>query len=463
MKHNRIIEVAAIAAAVALVPTMASAQHCCGKKAKKQSGSQIELVNTAENAEVKDILKKDRPSHPKDIPTPKFAIRTADNAFVMSIGGQINTIVGADLGNDLYEQSGAGGGFVTSQIPVPSAPGKKADTFINPLNANFDIQVVGLGGTDNQITGYMQFGTNGTNQNMMLKKAYVTWKGITAGLKSTLMQDSYACQPPTIDPEGPNAEISNAAYEVSYTSPSYGGFRYAIGLDIPTFYSSNGIYRGHDYKVWHHEEIQGQPVADPTAYNQLIPDVPMWIEYAASPVNRIRLSGVIRNFEYRDILAQQHRNTVGWGTMLSGNLSPVDPLVFYGTVAYGKGIGNYIQDIAGIPVSFVPSNDKPGQMNASPMMSWMGGVTYNINSDWQVNGMISQVRLWDVEPYAVAASSTADHLNNYKKGLYVAGNVFYNVSSYFQVGAEYLYGQRTTWNSGSAADNRVQMQLMFTF
>lgn len=434
-----------------------------GKGAENENHSEkIEFVKTANTPDVKDILKKDRPQDNNSVEVPHFAIRTRDNKFVMSIGGQINTILGADLGNDLYENNEAGISFVTSQIPVPAIGGKKSDFFINPLNAFVDLQVVGFGGTDDQITGYIKIGTNGVNNQLRLKKAYMTWRGLTAGLKSTLFQDNVASQPPTIDPQGPCGMISTSAYEVSYISPSYNGFRYAIGLDMPSYYSSNGVYRGKDYKVWNGEEIAGQPVADPTAYNQMVPDIPLWIEWSKSEYNRIRLSGIIRNFSYKDLLTDKRKNTVGWGMMLSGNLNPVEPLIFYMTAAYGKGIGAYIQDLAGMPLSFIPQDSYPGKMTASPMMGLTLGASYNITPKWQVNAMASEARIWKVAPYAKAAAKNPGNYNDYKYGFYAAGNVFYNISSYFQVGLEYLYGHRQTWGSGSASDSRVQMQLMFT-
>lgn len=462
MKHKFLLLSLSVASILPANPLMAQTNNAGSGAEDEHRGKSLEVVATAKEKKVSDILKKDRPKDNKSVPVPHFAIHTKDNNFVMSIGGQINTIVGADLGNDLYAMPNAGIGFVTSQIPVPAQEGKHSDFYINPLNANFDLQVVGFGGQKDQITGYMQFGTNGMNNTMQLKKAYMTWRGLTAGLKATLIQDDAACSPPTIDPEGPNGMVSTAAYEVSYKSPSYGGFSYAVGIDMPTYSTANGVYRGKDFKVWKGEEIVGQPVADPTAYNQDVPDIPMWIEYAATPLNRIRLSGIIRNFNYRDLLAGKHENTVGWGTMLSGNLNPVKPLILYGTMAYGEGIGNYIQDIAGIPVSFIPNDAKPGKMTASPMMGWMGGITYNFNSQWQANAMISGTRIWDVEPYAIAAASTPNAINNYKSAFYTAANLFYNVSSYFQLGVEYLYGSRQTWNVGKAHDNRIQMQMMFT-
>ncbi len=89
--------------------------------------SKVEFIKTSSHPDVKEILQKDRPSETAGIPVPHFAVRTADNKFVLTIGGQINPILGADFGNDLYEVSGAGIGFVTSMIPVPPVNGKKSD------------------------------------------------------------------------------------------------------------------------------------------------------------------------------------------------------------------------------------------------------------------------------------------------------------------------------------------------
>ena len=62
-------------------------------------------------------------------------------------------------------------------------------------------------------------------------------------MKLTLFQDGYACQPPTIGPQGPSGCVSAVAYEVGYTSKSYNGFRFAAAIDVPSYYSSNGYYQ----------------------------------------------------------------------------------------------------------------------------------------------------------------------------------------------------------------------------
>ena len=414
--------------------------------------NKIEFARTDD--EVAGILRRSRPVEPRSVPVPHFVVKSTNNNFIMAIGGTINPIIGYDIGNNLYKQDGAGISFVTSAIPVPAQAGKKGDFYINPINGSVDLQVVGLANTPNEITGYVKVGTNGINTSIVLQRAYITWRNFTAGMKLTLMQDDYACQPPTIDPEGPSGCVSNVAYEIAYKSKSYKGFRFAAALDMPTYYSSNGYYRGKDFP-----QFDGKQVADYGDAEQMIPDIPAWVEYTFSDNNRIRLSGVLRNFAYRDLVADKTRHMAGWGVMLSGNASPSSKLVFYYQLAYGHGIGNYIQDIAGKPISFVPDNSRPGRMSAAPMMGANIGVTYNVNSRLQFNAMFSEARIWDVGDYCNAL----DESQNYKYALYGAVNCFYNITPYLQWGIEYLWGHRQTWNIGGAHDNRIQTQIAFSF
>lgn len=415
------------------------------------SGKKVHIGRTT--PEVAAILNETRPHEAHSIPTPKFSLTSDNNNFIMTIGGQINVIAGGDIGNNLYSQSGAGISFVTSQIPVPAVPGKKGDFYINPLDGAVDMQVVGFANTPNAVTGYVKVGTNGVNTNVVLQRAYITWRGLTGGMKLTLFQDDYACQPPTIDPEGPCGCISNVAYELSYKSKSYNGFRFALGLDVPTYYSSNGYYRGTDYPKL------DDKVVSTTDYDQIIPDIPMWVEYSFSQWNRIRLSGIVRNFAYKNLIENKKQYETGWGVMLSGNVQPASKWILYYQAAYGKGIGSYLQDIAGHSYSYIPSDSDPGHMTASPMLGANIGVTFNPTSKLQFNAMFSESRIWDVKNYANAGIEA----NNYKYALYGAVNCFYNINSFLQLGVEYLYGHRQTWNMGGANDSRVQAQLSFTF
>lgn len=425
------------------------------------AGNKVSFVKTSRDTTVYNILDKDRPQNINDIPVPHFAIHTANNNFVMTIGAKINPIIGVDLGSDLYKMDGAGINFIPSQIRVPAAGGRKSDFFINALNADVDLQVVGFGGTRDQITGYIKLSTGGNGKAIKISKAYVTWRGLTAGLKHTLFQDEKVI-PPTIDPQGPNGVICTTVNEFAYISPSLSGVRLGIGLDLPTYYTSRGVYLGKDYQSWGGHNIEGTTVCDPDYYSFTCPDIPLFVEYKCKPV-RVKLAGIIRPLIYRDVLAEKRRSSVGWGLSLSSVIKPADPVTIYLQGTYGKGIAAYIQDLQGLPLSFVPKDNHPGEMTPAPMMGWMAGLTYNINTRWQFNIMASQARIWDVADYAVNESAgEIGNVNDYKYGYYGATNLFYNISSYFQVGVEYLYGYRKSWNSGSGHDNRIQLQVQFS-
>ncbi len=439
-------------AATALGSTATEALAAPTESPDTTGGTKLEI--TRMTPEAASILKKTRPVENGAIPMPKFVVHTSNDKFLLTIGGQINPILGFDIGNNLYNQPGAGPSFVTSAIPVPAVAGKKGDFYINPLNGAVDMQVVGLANTPNEITGYVKIGTNGINSNLVLQRAYVTYRNFTGGMKLTLAQDDYACQPPTIDPEGPSGCLSAVAYEISYKSPSYNGFRYAVGLDMPTFYSSRGYYRGKDYP-----QFDGHQVTNYADAEQMIPDVPAWVEYSFSQWNRIRVTGLLRNFAYRDLVAGKTRHMAGWGVMLSGNASPDSKWIFYYQLAYGQGIGAYLQDIAGHPVSFYPTDSKPGHMSAAPMMGANIGVSFNPTSKLQFNAMFSESRIWKVGDYCNAL----DESENYKYALYGAVNCFYNINPWLQWGIEYLWGHRQTWNIGGAHDSRIQTQVSFSF
>lgn len=449
MKFTRILTAAAFA--FLLAPAVAFAQDEVDRYEDPNTEKQPKFIFSKTTESDRVNLEKMRQMEPNTVPIPKFIVKSAGGGFYMAVGGQINTIVGCDLGNELYQQSGAGGGFTTADIPIHPGMGHKSDFFINPLNANITFQAVGLVGTPNMISGFIKIGTPGNVTGLNLKKAYIAWRGFTVGQKSTLFQDANACQPPTIDPEGPCGEVSATVYGIEYQTPSFSGFKAAMGVEMPTFCNNNGIYRGKEYQSWDGKQVE-------LAVNQNYPDVPLWVQYQFSENNRIRLSTMLRCFRYNDLVNNKIRNKFGYGVMASGNFSPADPLIFYVQAAYGHGIGNYIQDFSGLPLAYVPDDDNLGRVMAAPMMGMNFGLTYNITDKWQVNAMGSTTRIWNVKDYA----NSLDLSQNYKYAIYACGNVFYNVSKFLSLGIEYLWGQRETWNHQHGNDNRIQMQVQLT-
>ena len=55
---------------------------------KDDAGNRVSFVKTSQDTTVYNILEKDRSKNVNEIPVPHFAIHTANNKFVMTIGAQ---------------------------------------------------------------------------------------------------------------------------------------------------------------------------------------------------------------------------------------------------------------------------------------------------------------------------------------------------------------------------------------
>lgn len=252
--------------------------------------------------------------------------------------------------------------------------------------------------------------------------------------------------PLTIDPKGSNGALSVTAYQTSYTSKSYNGFSFAGGLELPTFDNYKGAYHGKDYPAFDGDQFYG-------AATQSVPDITTYLQYKAkNENNRVRLSGVLRNFRYRDIKADHIDNVFGWGIQLSGNLQPLKSLTLYYQGSYGQGIANYYQDLNGIHISYIPKDNQPGKMKATPMCGWLGGMRYDFCSKLSSNVMFSEARVWN----------SGEYYPGYRYGLYTAANLFYKITPYLQYGIEYLWGKLSTYDKGSSSISRIQTTLRFS-
>ena len=387
-----------------------------------------------------EVLGNYKPSYPNTPKVPEYIIKDKHNKFMMAIGGYIRPIFGFDIGNDLHNIL-----FIPNKIPVPAKKGNKFAYTASPLFSALDYQLIALPYTENQLTAYIQLMYIGTGSTVMVTDLYIMYRNFFLGRGNTLLYDG-ASIPVTIDPQGPNGAAAVTAYRFSYISNVYNGFSFAVGLELPTFDKYTGTYQGKDYPDLNGMQYYGD-ASNP------IPDIPAYIQYQGKGLNRIRVSGILRNFFYRDLIDNETHSVVGWGAQISGNLQPFDKLLLYFQATYGHGIANYIADLNGKPLSYIPRNDKPGKMEACPMFGYLGGARYSFTEKLQCNVKFSQARVWDSGTY----------YPEYKYGLYTAANMFYYITPYLQYGIEYLWGRHKQFTGGGANANRIQTTLRFDF
>lgn len=96
-------------------------------------------------------------------------------------------------------------------------------------------------------------------------------------------------------------------------------------------------------------------------------------------------------------------------------------------------------------------------MQALPMLGWYAGLQYNISPKVFLSSTYSMSRLYSENGYPNALPNT------YRYGQYFVANVFWNVTTNMQVGAEYLRGWRTNFDNSTNHANRMNLLVQYSF
>lgn len=384
----------------------------------------------ANASEVESTLKKNAPSSVKDNGLPRFAIVGKDNHFYLGIGAQF-------LGEGVFDwadEMPSALEFTPSSITART-PGNGGATRFAWQSSSFYMNIVALPGSEDQIGLFFKANFTGADNGLHLSHAYVKYRGLTVGYTHSLFTDD-AAEPFTIDDEGPNGypSVSNftAYWEQAFTK----GFSGAIGIDSPNGSITTGVSTA---KV-----------------NQRIPAVPMYLQYAWNGGDsHIRLSGLIRPIQYRDMAERENKTIVGGGVQLSGMTNIVGGLSAQFNAAYGKGIGSYLQDDEGLDLD-ATTIAETGKIKATTNLGLTGGLTYKFSPKVSSNIVYSHLTNW-FDDKATGVGS------DYRYGDYFAANVVYAVNKFVSMGIEYDYGHRKSVDGVGLHTNRVQCQFGITF
>lgn len=367
---------------------------------------------------------------------PRFAVFGKEGKFYFGIGGFVKLTAGYDAGNPVDNPNC----FTTSEIPLHVNPGDKGKFNISAMQSHIYLDFVGLPGRADQIGAFIGFNLL-DNYTPNLQFAYLKYRGFEAGYDFTLFADP-AAGPPTIDFEGPCSASTVQTTQLNY-SHEFGKNREweaGIGIEDPMVSYTTG--------------------AGTSRINQRAPAVPAFIRYSwGDRSSWIRLSAIVRNMYYRNEAAESNVDKVGWGLHLSGSARLCPNLTAYYQGIYGKGIGSLMQDINGGGLDMTPGGN--GVLNTVKAWGAFGCLQYNFTPDIFMSATYSHVRTY-AGRYAAAGAETAWG-DQYRYAQYVAGNIFWEINRYMQVGAEYLYGRRVDYSGSQAHDSRIQAMVQFNF
>lgn len=423
---------------------------------QKTSPVDILLGEVADSVKVMAAFLENAPADYRVPDAPRFAIVGKNEKFYLGFGGYVKGTMSFDWGSPINNYNE----FIVSAIPMPGSqkPGNKGQFGLSAQQSDIYLNLVALPNSKNKFGFYLNFIFLGNDYLPQVRQAYVTWRGLEMGYGFSLFTD-LAADPTTIDYEGPNSftVVLNAKLDYRHTFGKYFGI--GIGAELPMASYTNALGTVH---------TGASPKTIGTAtVEQRIPDIPMYIQWNWGNNNRIRVSGLLRNMQYRSnmqemngtLVGGQTKNLAGGGIQLSGNFNISDKLVGYFQAATGKGMTSYFEDVTGLGLDMAPDPNDPGKLQT--VKAWGGymGLQYNITPKCFCTAIYSHLR--DYMPkYSDSSTPWSDQ---YKYGQYVVGNFFYNITDMFTWGIEYIWGRRVNMSGLQAHDNRLQTMLQVSF
>ena len=270
-----------------------------------------------------------------------------------------------------------------------------------------------------------------------LRSAYVNVAGLTFGRDVTTFCDLTAA-PTTIDFQGPNAYNFNFSTLIRYEMPFLDNhMKFGVAAELPEVSATYG------------ELFEPIP--------QRMPDFPLYLQYmwGANRESHIRASAVLRNMYSYDHESSSTTSLFGWGVQFSGNIHVTRALQFFMNGVYGQGITPYIQDLTGSGLDFTPNPKNPAKIQTMPMFGWQVAAQFNIMPSLFVSGGYSMVQVQEKNGYYAE--------DQYRRGQYIFGNVFYSVTPRFKIAAEYLWAARKNMNGDHNHANRINLLFKYSF
>lgn len=252
--------------------------------------------------------------------------------------------------------------------------------------------------------------------------------------------------PNSIEYWGPSGMVFFRNIQARWTPWQDGGSRFAMALERPGASGDRGEYDENPFL----QDIQGRfPLPDLSAHFRYQQD---W--------GHVQVAGILRKIEWKDLNKDDTYDfsggTTGWGINLSSNFK-LGPHVFRGSVVYGEGIQNYMNDASvdiGLKETF-QNPSRPVQGTALPMLGVVAFLDLNWSDKWTSTVGYS---LLDMD------NSNGQSADAFGKGQYALANILYHPVPNLFYGPELQWAQRDNYLDGFTSDDlRVQFSVKYNF
>jgi hypothetical protein len=303
-------------------------------------------------------------------------------------------------------------------------------TPLGEMTAVFDFDLFGVGVDEGQTT-------------MRVRNAYGEVGRILVGQANTPFMDGDVF-PNTLEYWGPTGMVFFRNVQIRYAAMR-GDNELFIALERPGASADQGTYAGRI-------ELDGVsphlPLPDLSAHFKKSGD---W--------GHVQLAGMLRYIGWQDLnataLLDETGNVMGWGLHLSTVLNLTKSDVFRGSIVYGEGVENYMNDCPyDVGIEANPGNTKtPIKGKALPVTGFVAFLDHNWTSKLSTSIGFSGCHVSNTD----LSTGTA-----YENGQYAIVNLLTTPFKNFMAGAELEYGSRTNFD-GIYKANDVELQFSFKY
>lgn len=382
--------------------------------------------------EIIRIMKETRLPRFQEPNAPRFVLTDRKGKFALGLGGYVRATAEYDFGGIVKDVD-----FFPALIPNKGGADRARNQFqMDITTSTLFFKLVGRTKRLGDFVVYTAADFRGPGHSFQLQNAYAQFLGFTIGYSYGNFMD-LAALPPTIDFAGPNGSSFYRATQLSYTYSGLKNWKFGVAAEMP--------------------EVDGTTTNGLTISTQRMPDFTASIQANWNSTSHLKLAAIVRSMTYSSAVFDKAYSATGYGLQASTTFSVTPAVQVFGQVNYGKGIGQYLTDLSNLNVDIVPAPEREGRMQVLPMLGWYAGLRFNLTKNVFMSSTYSLSRLYSENNYP------SDRPDTYRKGQYLVANLFWNVSSNMQVGAEYLRGWRTDFDHSTRHANRLNALVQYSF
>lgn len=322
--------------------------------------------------------------------------------------------------------------FKVNSIPIDGTPaaGVGGNNNISARQTRFSLDVRG-DESSGHFRAYVEGDFFGDANAFRMRHGYGEWRGLLGGQTWSTFQDITA-RPPTLDYEGPDAEVFVRQPMLRYTRQASDAFEWSIAV----------------------EDQNSQltlPGGATGGGRSAMPDVPARVRLQ-SDRGHIQLAGIVRQLRYVSDGGGTKEQTIAFGGNLSAKAKLFGRDAIMGHVAAGSGLGRYIEAFGGTGSDALLTAD--GELEA--LNSFAAVLAYvHVWSDRlqsSVAGGIATVDNQDDQPDTAIAATRSAH-----------ANLVYSPNQRVSLGGELMWGEREDKDDATGSATRFQFSVQYKF